>query len=203
MPRHGPSRTSFRSDLAREPGRTRTPLPGGRDARALRILAEYLEPLSRFQRPHVQDTIEVLGSARLKPREAALAALAEAEKTCSPGGRANRRGAVGVLRGRALPGSPADRVVQATGPRGAPVRHLHRRRARHHGSGEPRGLEARGYNRSQHRASIEQFGNPISAANSTFEFHYFFMRKLWFAYLAKAIAVFPAASAPSTSCSRY
>ena len=54
-----------------------------RDARALRILAEYLEPLSRFQRLHVQDTIVFLGSARLKSREAALAALAEAEKTGS------------------------------------------------------------------------------------------------------------------------
>jgi hypothetical protein len=52
-----------------------------RDARALRILAEYLEPLSRFQRQHIQDTIVFMGSARLKSREAALAAVAEAEKT--------------------------------------------------------------------------------------------------------------------------
>jgi hypothetical protein len=47
---------------------------------ALRILAEYL-PLSRFQRQHIQDTIVFMGSARLKSREAALAAVAEAEKT--------------------------------------------------------------------------------------------------------------------------
>jgi hypothetical protein len=54
---------------------------GSRDARALRILAEYLEPLSRFQRQHIQDTIVFMGSARLKSREDALAAVAEAEKT--------------------------------------------------------------------------------------------------------------------------
>src|SRR5271170_5182177 len=52
-----------------------------RDARALRILAEYLEPLARFQRQHIQDTIVFMGSARIKSREAALAAATEAEKT--------------------------------------------------------------------------------------------------------------------------
>ncbi|HEX9491079.1 MAG TPA: lysine decarboxylase, partial [Stellaceae bacterium] len=47
-----------------------------RDARSLRILAEYLEPLSRFERHGVKDTIVFMGSARLLPREAAQAALA-------------------------------------------------------------------------------------------------------------------------------
>jgi hypothetical protein len=56
---------------------------GSIDARPLRILAEYLEPLSRFQRQHVQDTIVFMGSARLKSREAASAAVAEAETTAS------------------------------------------------------------------------------------------------------------------------
>ena len=51
-----------------------------KDARALRILSEYLEPLSRFQRYQVQDTIVFMGSARLKSREAAQAGLAEAER---------------------------------------------------------------------------------------------------------------------------
>ena len=50
-----------------------------KDARALRILAEYLEPLSRFQRRHVQDTIVFMGSARLSSEEAATATLAEAK----------------------------------------------------------------------------------------------------------------------------
>ena len=52
-----------------------------KDARALRILAEYLEPLYRFQRHNVQDTIVFMGSARLRSEEAARAALADAERT--------------------------------------------------------------------------------------------------------------------------
>jgi len=51
------------------------------DARALRILAEYLEPLSRFQRQRIQDTIVFMDRGRLKSHEAASAAVAEAEKT--------------------------------------------------------------------------------------------------------------------------
>ena len=51
-----------------------------KDARALRILAEYMEPLYRFQRHNVQDTIVFMGSARLGSEEAAKAALAEAER---------------------------------------------------------------------------------------------------------------------------
>jgi hypothetical protein len=51
-----------------------------KDARALRILAEYLEPLYRFQRHNVQDTIVFMGSARLRSEEAAKTALAEAER---------------------------------------------------------------------------------------------------------------------------
>src|SRR6202007_3283662 len=51
-----------------------------KDARALRILAEYLEPLYRFQRHNVQDTIVFMGSARLCSEETARAALAEAER---------------------------------------------------------------------------------------------------------------------------
>lgn len=51
-----------------------------RNARALRILAEYLEPLSRFERYGAQDTIMFADSARLLSKEAATAALAAAEQ---------------------------------------------------------------------------------------------------------------------------
>jgi putative hydrolase len=54
---------------------------GSKDARALRILAEYLEPLYRFERNNVRDTIVFMGSARLRSEEAAKAALAEAQQT--------------------------------------------------------------------------------------------------------------------------
>ena len=54
-----------------------------KDARALRILAEYLEPLSRFKLCGVRDTIVFMGSARLVSRQMAEAALAEAEEVGS------------------------------------------------------------------------------------------------------------------------
>jgi hypothetical protein len=57
-----------------------------KDARALRILAEYMESLYRLQRHKVDDTIVFMGSARLRSEEAAMAALAEAERA----GRASR-----------------------------------------------------------------------------------------------------------------
>ena len=51
-----------------------------RDARPLRILSEYLEPLSRFTENQVDDTIVFMGSARLPSRETAEAALDKAKR---------------------------------------------------------------------------------------------------------------------------
>ena len=45
------------------------------EARPIRILAEYLEPLRRFQAQHVQDTVVFFGSARISSREHADAEL--------------------------------------------------------------------------------------------------------------------------------
>lgn len=52
-----------------------------RDGRAIRILAENLEPLGRFNRHEVADTIMFMGSARTLAREVAKAELKEAKKT--------------------------------------------------------------------------------------------------------------------------
>jgi uncharacterized protein (TIGR00730 family) len=41
------------------------------------------------------------------------------------------------------------------------------------------------------RLPFEQGANPYITEGLQFEFHYFFMRKFWFAYLAKALVVFP------------
>ena len=41
------------------------------------------------------------------------------------------------------------------------------------------------------RLPFEQYPNPYITPELNFEFHYFFMRKYWFAYLAKALVVFP------------
>jgi uncharacterized protein (TIGR00730 family) len=41
------------------------------------------------------------------------------------------------------------------------------------------------------RLPFEQDANPYITEGLHFEFHYFFMRKFWFAYLAKALVIFP------------
>src|ERR1700689_2565272 len=56
----------------------------GPDGRVLRIEAEYLEPLSRFRRQRIQDTVVFFGSARFHSRSAAQNALELLEK---PGSR--------------------------------------------------------------------------------------------------------------------
>ena len=77
--------------------------------------------------------------------------------------------------------------------RGAPLRRVHRRRPGHHGGGQPRRGRgaAASTSASPSRIPVEEFDNPYVTRELAFHFHYFFMRKFWFAYLAKAVIVFP------------
>jgi uncharacterized protein (TIGR00730 family) len=140
------------------------------DARALRILAEYLEPLSHFRHQKIRDTVVFFGSARLREdgplgryyteaRELARVLTEWAEQftnstyrfvVCSGGG----------------PG-----IMEAAN-RGA-----------HDAHGKTVGLNI--------GLPFEQLPNPFITPELSFEFHYFFMRKFWFAYLSKALVVFP------------
>ena len=164
-----------------------------KDARALRILAEYLEPKSRFERNKVDDTIVFMGSARLKSREEAEAALRQAE---SDGGDVERarmtlRMSAYYEAARALAFrftqwsktlDPNERrFVVCTG--GGPGI----MEAANRGAAEARGMNV-GLTIS---IPAEEFDNPYVTRELAFHFHYFFMRKFWFAYLAKAVIVFP------------
>jgi uncharacterized protein (TIGR00730 family) len=164
-----------------------------RDARSLRILAEYLEPLSRFQHYRVDDTIVFMGSARLKSREAAEAALAEAEKT-GLGGEAARVAlelSVYYEDARELARRLTEwskkiekrehRFVVCTG--GGPGI----MEAANRGASEAKGLNV-GLTIS---IPNEEFDNPYVSRELHLHFHYFFMRKFWFVYLAKAVVLFP------------
>ena len=64
---------------------------------------------------------------------------------------------------------------------------------RHHGGGQPRrARRRRADHRAQHRPAARAAARTrTSRAGLSFEFHYFFMRKLWFAHLARALVVFP------------
>jgi uncharacterized protein (TIGR00730 family) len=164
-----------------------------RDARALRILAEYLEPLHRFQRHNVQDTIVFMGSARLCSEEAAQAALAEAVRAgrgIEPAQIALRLSsyyeAARELARRLTAWSKSldreeRRFVVCTG--GGPGI----MEAANRGASEAKGLNV-GLTIS---IPDEEFDNPYVSRELHFYFHYFFMRKFWFVYLAKAVVLFP------------
>jgi uncharacterized protein (TIGR00730 family) len=164
-----------------------------RDARALRILAEYLEPLYRFQRHNVQDTIVFMGSARLLSEQAARAALAEAKQAgqgidaaemalrLSSYYEAARELARRLTEWSKKLDHDERRFVVCTG--GGPGI----MEAANRGASEAKGLNV-GLTIS---IPQEEFDNPYISRELHFYFHYFFMRKFWFVYLAKAVVLFP------------
>src|SRR6266850_2167075 len=163
-----------------------------KDGRELRILSEYLEPKSRFDRNQVDDTIVFMGSARIKSRDDAEKMVREAK-----GGKDKERAQVALkmsayyeasrgLASRLTTWSKAldqkeRRFVVCTG--GGPGI----MEAANRGAAEAKGLNV-GLTIS---IPVEEFDNPYVTRELAFHFHYFFMRKFWFAYLAKAVIVFP------------
>jgi len=164
-----------------------------RDARALRILSEYLEPLARFNRHRVNDTIVFMGSARLQPRDKAEAALAEAEKSGNGVEKARmalelsfyyeaaRELAHRLTNWSKLIEQQQHRFVVCTG--GGPGIMEAANRGASEAKGPNVGLTISIPN--------EEFDNPYVSRDLDFHFHYFFMRKFWFVYLAKAVVLFP------------
>jgi uncharacterized protein (TIGR00730 family) len=172
------------------------------EARPIRILSEYLEPLQRFKEQKVQDTVVFFGSARVHSRERAERALA-------------------TLRARGVRDADEHYQVELTKTRKAlewaryyeEARELSRLltawslslQSEHHrfvvtSGGGPGIMEAA--NRGAREAGgktiglnirlpFEQDANPYITDGLHFEFHYFFRRKFWFAYLAKALVIFP------------
>ena len=172
------------------------------DGRILRILAEYQEPLARFRREQIQDTVVFFGSARFQGGEAAKNNFAKIEKNDAKLASAEHeaslktaRAAVDMARyyedARRLAYLLTEWSIQI------PAR---RRRFVVTTGGGPGIMEAA--NLGAHEAGgktiglninlpFEQYPNPYITPALNFEFHYFFMRKFWFAYLAKALVIFP------------
>ena len=140
------------------------------DGRPLRILAEYLEPLHAFAHERVCDTIVFFGSARLTEHGPLGHYYVEARELA-------RRLTEWSLR---LPASSARYVVCSGG--GGGIMEAANRGA-HDAGGRTIGLNI--------GLPHEQRPNPYVTPELLFEFHYFFMRKLWFAHLARALVVFP------------
>ena len=138
-----------------------------KNARALRILAEYLEPKSRFEEHGIEDTIVFFGSARFKEG--------------NPWYEAARKLAFRLTEwSKALPSKERRFVVTTGGGPGI-------MEAANRGASEARGKTV-GLGIS---IPVEQTDNEYLTRELGFHFHYFFMRKFWFAYLAKAVIVFP------------
>jgi uncharacterized protein (TIGR00730 family) len=187
------------------------------DGRLIRILSEYLEPLSRFRREQIQDTVVFFGSARFRGRDEADHALELLENTGSTRpapseeqpakateiatGEATdlqRKRAVAAVEmarfyedarrlaqlltrwAKSIPSRKHRFVVTSGG--GPGIMEAANRGAREAG-GKTIGLNI--------SLPFEQAPNPYITPSLNFEFHYFFMRKLWFAYLSKALVVFP------------
>jgi len=163
------------------------------DARALRILAEYIEPYTRFKEFHVRDTIVFFGSARfvsledaeelVRKAEAGEGDLTEAKRKLKMSRyyEDTRRLAARLTEwSKGLQGTERRFVVCSGGGPGI-------MEAANRGASEAKG-ENVGLNIS---LPFEQNDNPYITRRLTFEFHYFFMRKFWFSYLAKAMVVMP------------
>jgi hypothetical protein len=140
------------------------------EARSLRILSEYLYPLSHFRQQKIQDTIVFFGSARLMEM--------------GPMGRYYNEARALAKRITAWSdslGESGRRFVVCTG--GGPGIMEAANRGAQDAGGKTIGLNI--------GLPFEQRPNPFITPELSFEFHYFFMRKFWFAYLAKALIVFP------------
>ncbi len=187
------------------------------DGRALRIMAEYLKPLAHFRRERIQDTVVFFGSARFTSLDEASRALelldtsgsakpasaeeepATLEKLASGQAtqlqRAHAEAAVEMARYYEDARKLAYLLTQwsmtlqykryrfvVTSGGGPGIMEAANRGASEAG-GKTIGLNI--------RLPFEQAPNPYITPSLSLDFHYFFMRKFWFAYLAKALVVFP------------
>ena len=139
------------------------------DARPLRILAEYLEPLRRFRREHVHDTVVFFGSARHGVAGPLARTYDEARELAR----------LLTEWSRGLPGG--QRFVVCSGGGGGIMEAANRGAIE--AGGRTIGLNI--------GLPHEQRPNAYVTPELLFEFHYFFMRKLWFSHLARALVVFP------------
>jgi hypothetical protein len=163
------------------------------DARPIRLLSEYIEPRERFEDHNIKDTILVFGSARIPSRKDAEAQFQAAK--ASGNGVANAE--------RDLKNS---RYYEDT--RELSFRLTEWSKSLEDGSrrfvicsgGGPGIMEAANRGASEAKGENiglgislphEQSNNPYITHRLDFEFHYFFMRKFWFLYLAKAVVIMP------------
>ena len=139
-------------------------------ARPLRILAEYLSPLEAFRRERIHDTVVLFGSARITPAGALGRYYEDARELARLITEWSKR----------LP-SHLHRYIVCSG--GGPGIMEAANRGASDAGGRSIGLNI--------GLPFEQRPNAYVSRDLCFQFHYFFMRKLWFAHLARAVVAFP------------
>ena len=142
------------------------------DARQLRILSEYLEPFVHFRNQQIRDTVVFFGSARISETGPLSRYYHDARTLARE---------FTLWTESALSANNNHRFVVCSG--GGPGIMEAANRGAHDAGGKNIGLNI--------SLPFEQYPNPYITPDLSFEFHYFFMRKFWFAYLAKAIVLFP------------
>jgi uncharacterized protein (TIGR00730 family) len=140
------------------------------DARPLRILAEYLAPLRALREQQVRDTIVFFGSARITP-DGPLGRYYDEARELARAITAWSMSIEGGAHGRIVCSGGGPGIMEAA----------------NRGASEAGGRTI-GLNIGLPR---EQRPNPYITPGLSFEFHYFFMRKLWFAHTASALVAFP------------
>ncbi|MFO7951429.1 MAG: LOG family protein [Bacillota bacterium] len=174
------------------------------DARTIRILAEFIEPMHRFRDQDINDTVVFFGSSRTKPPEIAEKNLKEveqkiAEAGSNPGPELEEeleiaRNQVFLSRYYEDAVELAKRITAWSNSLSSSHRFVVT------SGGGPGLMEAA--NKGALKAGgksvglnisipMEQYSNHYISPELNFEFHYFFMRKFWFIYLAKALVIFP------------
>jgi uncharacterized protein (TIGR00730 family) len=156
------------------------------DGRILRIMAEYQEPLARFRREQIQDTVVFFGSARFQGHKEASKTLAaiQLNQAATPAAQLEKDlklAQAGVDMARYYEAARRRRFVVTTG--GGPGIMEAANLGAHEAGGKTVGLNI--------QLPFEQSPNQYITPALNFQFHYFFMRKFWFAYLAKALVIFP------------
>lgn len=174
-------------------------------ARPLRILAEYFDPLLRLHKEGVRDTIVIFGSARTRSLAEATARLEHLEKRLRGRGAAAKkkhqeelrqaRSAVQLSRYYEEARQLARRITEWSMTLGENPRRFVICSGGGPGIMEAANLGAKDAGGKSIGLGIqlphEQHANRYISPELNFNFHYFFMRKLWFAQLAKALIVFP------------
>ena len=172
------------------------------DGRGLRIMSEYVEPLARFRREQIQDTVVFFGSARFHSLSLAkekLSALGKIDSRLSDKETeaCRKKALAAVDMARYYEDARRLAFLLSQWSIRIPAR---RRRFVVTTGGGPGIMEAANLGAKEAGAKtiglnihlpFEQVPNQYITPSLNFEFHYFFMRKFWFAYLAKALVIFP------------